>query len=261
MSTPDYYTSAAPRDQLAVDIFKGEWSSCFPKSSGLETGGTAGLFEDERIHWATRQLATHGQSVAGSHALEIGPLEGGHTVMLENAGAESITAIEANSRAYLKCLVTKEIMGLGRSRFLFGDALAYLGEETRSFDVAIACGILYHMTDPVRFLELLTQRCEHVYLWTVYYDAGFCAEHPEYAAKFTAHTEYQHAGFDHHLHRYEYQDALNWQGFCGGPRPFCQWMERDEILGALHHFGFTQQSVRDEPNPHGNALSVVASKA
>ncbi len=38
--------------------------------------------------------------------------------MLENMGASSVIAIEANSRAYLKCLITKEILNLRCSRFL-----------------------------------------------------------------------------------------------------------------------------------------------
>src|SRR5690606_7918227 len=110
-------------------------------------------------------------------------------------------------------------------------------------DIALLCGVLYHLTEPVRLLEQLTARCRHLYLWTVFYDPAFCAEHPDYAAKFSAHTTAEHAGFAHHLHRWDYGASLDWQGFCGGPAPHRQWRERDEILGALAHFGFTRQAI------------------
>ena len=76
------YVTGFPTPQQAVDIFRGEWSLA-------EIGGAK-----------------------GKNVLELGPLEGGHTYMFHQAGAESIIAIEANTRAYLKCLIAKEIFGL-----------------------------------------------------------------------------------------------------------------------------------------------------
>ncbi len=100
----DIYASEAPSPQLAVDIFAGEWSSRFPPGSDID-GGQAELFEDRRISWMIDQL----EGVEGLRILELGPLEGGHTYMLDRAGAD-VVAIEANQRAYLKCLITKEVL-------------------------------------------------------------------------------------------------------------------------------------------------------
>lgn len=84
--------------------------------------------------------------------LELGPLEAGHTYMLEKMGARSIVAVEANSRAYLKCLIVKELFELKRAKFLLGDFVAYLKNNTRHFDLCLASGVLYHMQNPAELL-------------------------------------------------------------------------------------------------------------
>jgi hypothetical protein len=38
-------------------------------------------------------------------------------------------------------------------------------------------------------------------------------------------------------------------------------MEKDEILGAFAHFGFSRQIVELEANPNGSALRMVAARA
>ena len=52
--------------------------------------------------------------------LELGPLEGAHTYMLDRAGASEVVAIEGNTRAFLKCLITKELLSMPSARFLVG---------------------------------------------------------------------------------------------------------------------------------------------
>jgi hypothetical protein len=38
-------------------------------------------------------------------------------------------------------------------------------------------------------------------------------------------------------------------------------MEREQIIGALRHFGFTEFRQEEHPNVHGSALMLVARKA
>src|SRR5687768_5098242 len=125
----DSYVHSAPSPQNAADIFKGEWSSRLPLD-GVESGG-AGLFDDERIKWGVEQIG----GVEGKTVLDLGPLEGGHSAMFEWMGAAEVVAVEANTRAYLKCLVTKELLGLKRVSFLCGDFVEYLRERPRRFDL------------------------------------------------------------------------------------------------------------------------------
>ena len=67
---------------------------------------------DERIRWLLEQLG----NVEGEKILELGPLEGGHTYMLEHAGAK-VTSVEGNYGAFLRCLTVKNLLGLECSKF------------------------------------------------------------------------------------------------------------------------------------------------
>lgn len=258
-----HFFGVAPSDQNALDLFAGEWSSQPPAARPELKAGATPLFDDPRIGWANHQLTELGLAggVADRDVLELGPLEGGHTHLLDQLGARSITAIEANARAYLKCLIAKETFGMPRARFLLGDCLEYLRATERRFDVAIACGILYHLTNPVELLELLARRADALYLWTVYYDPEFVAKNPVPGAKFSEALKVEHAGFAHTVHRFNYGPSLDWKGFCGGGDIYSYWMEKDEIVEALRRFGFAAFRCEQHPNIHGSALSLVARKA
>jgi hypothetical protein len=262
MSEIRNFFGLVPSDQNALDLFAGEWSSQPPPDRADLTAGATALFADPRITWAHDRLNEMG--LAGGFAdrdvLELGPLEGGHTYLIDRLGARSITAVEASGRAYLKCLVAKEVFGLPRARFLAGDCLAHLRTTTRHYDIGVACGILYHLTNPVELIELLARRCDAIFLWTVYYDPGFVAANPVPGAKFTDSLAMEHAGFRHTVHRFNYGPALDWKGFCGGGDVFSYWMEKSDILAALDRFGFHQIRTEVHPNVHGSALMVAARK-
>ena len=71
--------------------------------------GQVPLFNDDRISWFAEQINSNFEEFS---VLELGPLEGGHSYMFEQLGAKEITAIEANSRAFLKCLIIEELLNL-----------------------------------------------------------------------------------------------------------------------------------------------------
>ena len=90
-----FYELRSPSDQTAIDIFDDSWSSHLPIEGTVS--GSHPLFADGRIETLIEQFG----SLKGLSVLELGPLEGGHSYMLEKAGAH-VTAIEANSSAYLR---------------------------------------------------------------------------------------------------------------------------------------------------------------
>jgi len=262
MSDFKHFFGTAPSDQNALDLFAGEWSSQPPAARPELRAGQTPLFDDPRITWAHHHLIAMGvaDGFANRDVLELGPLEAGHTYLIDRLQPKSVTAVEANSRAYLKCLIAKEIFGITRARFLLGDCLEFLRTTDRHFDIGVACGILYHLTNPVELLELLARRCDALFLWTVFYDPEFVAQNPVPGAKFSEKLPMEHAGFKHTVHRFNYGPSLDWKGFCGGGDIYSYWMEKSEIVGALERFGFTDFRTEQHPNIHGSALMLAAKK-
>ncbi len=242
----DRYTAQAPSAQSTLDLFENEWSSQVPVPGTCT--GHADLFNDERITWLIEQDAQY----ADKTALELGPLEAGHTYMLERNGYQ-IEAVEGNSRAFLKCLVVKELLGL-RSRFLYGDLNEHL-KTSDSVGLCVASGVLYHQLDPIRTLQLIAAKAERLFLWTHYYDPNLCTgalfSHPE-TPKTTP--------FPHTLYPRSYLQALEWEGFCGGPASMANWLSRADLLRALDHCGFQIHAAAfDHPtHQNGPCLAIYA---
>jgi hypothetical protein len=218
------------------------------------------LFGDARL---SRFLAEAG-GVEDKTVLELGPLEGGHSYMLDRAGAAQVVAIEANARAFLKCLIVKEVVGLPRVEFQCGDAVAYLRDTNRRFDVCVASGILYHMQNPAELIALLADRClEHLYLWTHYYDRALIEAHTGTASRYIGSRNHAHLGFRHTLHVREYQSDLNQRSFCGGGARTSCWMTKDDILRCLEFFGFspTRLFMEQPDHPNGPAFALIARRS
>jgi SAM-dependent methyltransferase len=246
-----------PSAQNALDIFRDEWASTLPAPYAHLRAGPHPLFDDPRL----RRFLTDAGGVKEKTVLELGPLEAGHSYMLDRAGAAQVVAIEANARAFLKCLVVKELLGMPRVEFLCGDAVAYLRETNRQFDVCIASGILYHMQNPAELIALLAARClEHLYLWTHYYDRALIEAHTTTTARYTGSRTHVHQGFRHTLHLREYQSDLTRRSFFGGGARTSCWMTKDDILRCLEFFGFSQTcAFMEQPDhPNGPSFALIA---
>jgi Methyltransferase domain len=254
----DVYARSAPSAQNAVNVFQGEWVSRFPAPYTELTGGTAPLFDDPRISWALSELG----GIEGQSVLELGPFEGGHSYMLDQAGAKSILGIEANSRSHLRCLIAKEILGIRHASFQLGDFTEYLEACSTPFDFILASGVLYHMKDPVRLLKLISKNTRRAYIWTHYYDESITRTHRRLPRNFSATTTAELDGLKVVLHRHEYGRSLRRLNFLGGTAPYSHWMEQKDILACVKHFGFNKITVgKDEPNHrNGPSFEFVAVK-
>ncbi len=189
--------------------------------------------------------------------LELGPLEAGHTYMLERREVGSIISIEANTHAYLKCLIIKELFKLNRVSFLCGDFVEHLRANEAKFDLCLASGVLYHMRNPVELIALAARASDRLYLWTHYYDQQIMSGNPPLASRFPKRAQGGYGGYSHTLYRYEYQEALNFQGFCGGSAEYSHWLTRKDILACLNHFGFNEIQINFEQPDHQNGPSVA----
>ncbi len=256
---PVEYLHAAPSAQGSLDLFKGEWISAFPEPFNNCQAGTIPLFADPKVAWAISRWG----GVEGLRVLELGPLEGMHTYLLEQNGAASITAIEGNPKAFLRCLVSKELLGLKRASFLYGDFVEFLRQPTKDrFDVAVASGVLYHMEDPVELLGRLAAVCSRLYLWTHFFDAESVRTRANVCARFDGPIERTTRGLTYTAYKFRYATDRLRGAFCGGPQPFAYWLTQDDIIRALQHFGLTEieQGFVDRDHVHGPAFALVAQR-
>jgi hypothetical protein len=215
----DLYVSSAPGAQNAVDAIGG-WRTSFPPQYGLNAGSLA-TYDDPRIR---RAIACFGP-LDGRHVLELGPLDGGHASMFEAAGA-TVDAIEADHVAFLRCLVTREILGLTRTKFWLGDWAKALEHWPQRYDLIVACGVPHHRDDPLHLIALAAKRTDALYLGT---DPVVAESRPPS----------QQDGPAHGRHRR---------------------LHRDDLVAALQAAGFRDiRSFDDEPDRgHGPAPSLFA---
>lgn len=243
----------APSAQNLVDLFSGKWATDLSKVCPGVTAGSAELFADPRPTLAAQSLGTNGRLDAMS-VLELGPLEAGHTYQLEQLGA-NITAVEANREAYLKCLLVKELLNLRNARFLLGDFTGFLEETDLRFDMIFASGVLYHMPDPLRLIELIANRTEKCFVWSHYFDPA------HYPGPERTPRAVRHKAGSFTYYELEYPD-MNSGKFWGGNKPVASWLTREDMLNAFRMFGFENISVVLEhtDHPYGASMAFAAQK-
>lgn len=255
LDMPKHFSSAMPSARETLGIFEDGWAESVPcPGSGA---GPTGLYDDARIRW----FLEVSPGVVGKSVLELGPLEGAHTWMLEQAGARRITAVESNARAYLKCLVVKELMGMHQAAFLFGDFMEYLRHSEEHFEAALACGVLYHLRDPQALFPLLRARCSGpVLVWTHYWSPAIQACHPGLAKRITDVRDVTLAsGRVVQLRRHEYARQVLSKRFWGGNAHYSEWMDRAGLEAAIEAGGWRIAATAfDEPeHPNGPAVAMV----
>lgn len=254
----DQYEQGRPAHQNAIDALQG-WNCAFPPEFGLNAGNLP-LYADDRIDWA---LHTFG-SIEGRTILEVGPLEGMHTHMLNCHRPARIDAIEANRLCFLRCLVTKQILNIDTASFMLGDIQAWLTEGEEIYDLTLASGVLYHMADPGEFLRLLAKRSHTVFIWTHFVLEDAMPEGDVRWLPFSGKVETKLIdGIAVRYYERSYHHANANASFCGGMKDRHFWMHRDDILRLLRTFGFNDVIIRDEnlSHPGGPSFSLLARKA
>jgi hypothetical protein len=248
-----HFESRAPSNQTAVDLFRDRWASDLSSAFGVDGTGAAKLFTDDKRPLQAAVSLGLDRRLDGMLVLELGPLEAAHTYALERLGA-SVVAVECNGEAFLKCLVVKELTPLKASRFLLGDAIEFLKAETGRYDLVLCSGILYHMADPLRLIELISKVTDKCFVWTHYYSEQ------RRSAVFRP-VEAKHAGFSATYWTQTYGDRS--KGFWGGNKSDAVWMEREVLFAAFAHFGFGQVVFTEEmpDHPNGAAISFAVKRA
>jgi hypothetical protein len=195
----------------------------------------------------------HEGRLDGYRVLELGPLEAAHTFLLGRLGASEIVAVEANTEAFLKCLIIKEALALTNARFLCGDIVAYLAECDSRFDLIFCSGVLYHMSDPLDLIRLIALRTDKCFVWTHYHSSEPSNDRAARTAR-----QVSRFGFDTTYYELEYRNTDSGR-FWGGNRPVQAWMQKEQILAAFAHFGFAHCLVLEDTvdHPAGRCMSFA----
>lgn len=240
----------APSPQNAIDIFLGEWSSKLPINF---SSGPINLFEDSRISLIAEALG----SLKGKEVLELGPLEAAHSSMMSRLGAQHVTAVEANTRAYLKCLITKELLNVKNVSFLLGNFDDYI-KSCKRYDFILACGVIYHCRNPVETISNLCKITDEIGIWSHYFIKDEVQS--RYGEKFElTPTNIEFEGNSANCYKHYYQDALDIKGFCGGGNLFTFWMDKESWINLFTRLGFKLEILAESTNhPNGPEFTAVA---
>mgnify|MGYP003608169387 CR=1 FL=1 len=250
MKKIDNIIRGMPSNQKILDIFKGMWVSNLPSDLKLITGGVANLFEDDRITMSDGLLG----GFENLDILELCPIEGGNSYMLQKRKVRKVTAITPSEISYLKCLCVKEMLGLTNVDFLLGDFFIFLRNSHNRYDVALVNDILYRTPNPVYLIDLLSRVAENIILWTHYFDLDIVQRNPSLRKKFGDICYQSYADFN-------YTSCS-----CSDPSPYSEecslWLTKESLVSALCHFGYNEIRTLsdDKHNPNGPALFICAKK-
>jgi SAM-dependent methyltransferase len=239
-----------PSHQNAIDIFQGSWASDLTPILPKAISGNAAHFSfDPRPKEAANLLGKDGR-LDGMTVLELGPLEGGHTYLLENLGAD-VLAIEANQDAFLKCLITKEISGNRRARFILGDFSEFLRSTDQRFDMVFAVGVLYHLADPIGVIKDICRITDRCFVWTHVYDNQTYNGPPRTKRRDPRLPTAE-------LWEAEYGESVNDKRFWGGNKQINRWMRSEDVFMAFRHFGLSHFTVLEPSTANGHAAISFA---
>jgi len=237
------FDSLAPQAQL--DVFLGKWLYEIPLP-GATSGQAKGFEKQHPAVWLAER--TFG-SLTGMSCLELGPFEGVVTHSLDRAGCDPILAVEVRELNYLKCLVAKNLLDWKRARFVLADFMGFLAELTPVFDICFACGVLYHMPEPLRFIELVAPRARRFVFSTVYVsDLIFTPERikessglPQVEWNITSRegepVSYKGLDVRYYRNEYPFDPTVHATLGAGGHAMYSNMLTRDDILKAVEHFG------------------------
>lgn len=139
------------------------WGQRLTRDWSLRGVGHAGYSEyynryicRAKVRALRRTLRQHRIAIAGRHVLDVGAGIGFWLRWYQDAGASQLTAIEISEAA-----TTRLSAKFPSARVWSGDAAEEWPWPDR-FDLINAFDVLYHITEPSRFLDALTRMTRHV---------------------------------------------------------------------------------------------------
>lgn len=256
MNISNEHVKSFPDEKQSIELFAGEWSTVLPFDNVEHLSGHADLLNDHRLDLISEKIG----GFSGKRILELGPLEGAHTCKMSSEGASNILAIESNTRAFLRCLILKNLLDYGNCKFLLGDFDQYLDQSNCKFDFALACGVLYHCINPVKTIVNLTKVADSIGFWSHYFEKDIARK--LYGDRFDFSGKIlEHEGVKGVCYTQQYREALNNKGFCGGMNSYTRWMDFSSWQDVLAQVGFDFEILAHSTNhPNGPEFTAIAKR-
>jgi len=224
------------------------WETRF-EIGGKTYGGQYDATNDERVHRLNVIYPLKGKRV-----LELGPLEGGHTLMLHRLGCREIVSVEGRPENYVKCLLVKSLFEMANCQFVLGSFDLHGGlpwETLGQFDLCTAIGVLYHVIEPVYVLRQLSKLARNLYIWTHVASDSF-----PHGAVMTLHS-----------HDGSYKGRVNFERDLSSPLAGLGrsefWLFEEDLIRVLHDSGYGHVKVLERGSKHDPLWSyslLLASK-
>jgi SAM-dependent methyltransferase len=218
---------------------------------GIAVGGDVNLHNDDRLLWQLEQIG----GVENKRILELGPLDGGHTLTMIEHGASRVTAIEGYHPSWIRCLIVKELFNLNRVKFLYGDFCPWIKTYNgQTFDVVVCNGVFYHQLNPAELLFDLAKIAKVILLGTHIYEEGITSPCSN------RRIVYSVPGFDYEgfIQDYGQKDTVSGK-YCGGINQTSTWVKIDTLRAILRDAGFKITSeIPIITAPNGRWITLVA---
>jgi len=222
------------------------WTSRFEIDDKV-FGGDIMLHTIPTLTW---QIETVG-GVKNKRILELGPLEGAQTKRLIDEGAREVIAVEGLSNCFLKCLIIKEIFGLNKAKFIFGDFCYYVKNyEGRKFDLVMASGVLYHQENPAELIYQLANITDVVMVWSQVASIN----HPSREEGSVIAYGNTYTG---KIMRW---NTVRQDSYCASLSDIGFWMYPDEMRKCFTDAGFSLTEKQCDATVNGECLLFVAKK-
>lgn len=230
---------ASPVEHLADQSVAAEWRTGVlnlanrrhrPSSLGKWMHG------DRRLAYAIWFLDLRNATV-----LELGPLEGYFSVLLEKLGIARSVAVEAREENLTKCLHVQQLFGLDKTRFVQHDIERLVRRDEKPafsgpFDLVFALGVLYHLRDPAAALRWMAEMAPALFLGTHYIERTDERRYPD-----RLFTEWSVPGDNGSYTGKLFADSPG--SIAGGLVEESFWLDEDSLLRALKAAGYESIQV------------------
>ncbi len=156
----------APEDLRREFRRRGRWVTRFV-INGRSYGGAYDAVVDPRVDLFFEHFA------GARTILELGSLEGGHTINLaRRPGVERVVGIEGRQGNLDRANWVKELYRAENVTFAKANLEEVELSQFGHFDAAFCSGVLYHLPEPWRLIEQISRVTHNLFIWTHYVEAS-----------------------------------------------------------------------------------------